>query len=146
MQTSTVASLPAVARELIESGALGHLVTLNPDGSPQVTCVWVGLDGDELVSAHLAADQRKLRNVRRDPRVSLSFEGTQARPPGLKEYLVVHGRARLEEGGAPELLQRLAHVYLGPDVKFPPMDDPPPGVTMRIEVERVAGIGPWAPR
>jgi len=141
-----MAALPAEARELIESGALGHLVTLNPDGSPQVTCIWVGLDRDELVSGHLAAEQRKLQNVRRDPRVTLSFEGTRVRPPGLMEYLVVHGRARLEEGGAAELLQRLARVYLGPNVKFPPMDDPPPGVTMRIEVERVGGVGPWAPR
>lgn len=140
-----MAALPAAARELIASGALGHLVTLNPDGSPQVTCVWVGLDGDELVTAHLTASQRKLRNVRRDPRVTLSFEGSRVHPPGLKEYLVVRGRARLEAGGAADLLQRLAHVYLGPDVKFPPTDDPPPGFTMRIAVERVGGVGPWAP-
>jgi PPOX class probable F420-dependent enzyme len=138
-----MAGLPEAARELIESGALGHLVTLSADGSPQVTCVWVGFDGDELVSGHLAASQTKLQNVRRDPRVTLSFEGTRVHPPGLKEYLVVHGRARIEEGGAPELLQRLAHVYLGPDVKFPPMDDPPPGFTMHIAVERVGGVGPW---
>jgi PPOX class probable F420-dependent enzyme len=140
-----MAPLPAEARELIESGALAHLVTLNPDGSPQVTCVWVGLDGDELVSGHLSGEQRKLRNVRRDPRVTVSLEGTRIHPPGLKEYLVIRGRARLEEGGAPELLQRLAHVYLGPDVVFPSMDDPPPGYTMRIAVERVGGVGPWAP-
>ena len=138
-----MAGLPEAARELIESGALGHLVTLNSDGSPQATCIWVGVDGDELVSGHLAAHQRKLQNVRRDPRVTLSFEGTRLHPPGLKEYLVVHGRARIEEGGAPELLQRLARVYLGPDVKFPPMDDPPPGFTMRVTVERVGGVGPW---
>ena len=138
-----MAGLPEAARKLIESGALGHLVTLGPDGSPQVTCIWVGLDGDDLVSGHLAASQRKLQNVRRDPRVTLSFEGTRVHPPGMKEYLVVHGRARIEEGGAPELLQRLAHVHLGPDVKFPPMDDPPPGFTMRVTVERVGGVGPW---
>jgi PPOX class probable F420-dependent enzyme len=135
--------LPESARELLESDALAHLVTLNPDGSPQVTCVWIGLDGDELVSGHLAPTQRKLENVRRDPRVALSVEGTRLHPPGLKEYLVVHGRARLVEGGAPELLQRLAHVYLGPDVKFPPMDDPPPGHVMRVAVERIGGVGPW---
>lgn len=140
-----MAPLPAEARELIESGALAHLVTLNPDGSPQVTCVWVGLDGDELVSGHLSGEQRKLRNVRRDSRVTVSLEGSRVHPPGLKEYLVVRGRARLEEGGAPELLQRLAHVYLGPDVVFPSMDEPPPGYTMRIAVERVGGVGPWAP-
>ena len=56
----------------------------------------------------------------------------------------MHGRARLVEGGAPELLQRLARVYLGPDVRFPPMDEPPPGQVMRIAVERLGGVGPWA--
>jgi hypothetical protein len=40
-------------------------------------------------------------------------------------------------------LQRLAHVYLGQDVRFPPMDDPPPGQVMRITVERIGGVGPW---
>jgi PPOX class probable F420-dependent enzyme len=134
--------LPPEARELIESEALAHMVTLNADGSPQVSCVWVGLEGDELVSGHLR-DQQKLRNVRRDPRVVISLEGTEIQPPGLKEYLVVHGTARLEPGGAPELLQRLARVYLGPGVKFPPMDDPPPGVVMRITPERLGGVGPW---
>jgi PPOX class probable F420-dependent enzyme len=136
--------LPPSARELIESGALGHLVTLNRDGSPQVSCVWIGIDGDELVSGHLRPDQQKLRNVRRDPRVTLSFEGTRIQPPGLKEHLVVHGRARLEEGGGAELLQRLARVYLGPEVKFPPRDDPPAGLVMRTAIDRIGGIGPWA--
>lgn len=136
--------LPESARELIESDALAHLATVNPDGSPQVTCIWVGLDGDEIVSAHLFGHQQKLRNVRRDPRVTLSLEGREIQPPGLKQYLVVHGRARIEEGGAPELLQRLAQTYLGPDVKFPPMDDPPPGHVMHITAERIGGVGPWA--
>src|SRR4249919_1490854 len=136
-------TLPESARRLVESGSLAHLVTLNADGSPQVTCVWVGLDQDEIVSGHLAADQRKLQNVARDPRVALSLEGTEVQPPGLKQYLVVHGRARLVEGGAPELLQRLAHVYLRPDVKFPPMDNPPAGRVMRITVDRIGGVGPW---
>jgi PPOX class probable F420-dependent enzyme len=136
--------LPASARTVIESGALAHLVTLNHDGTPQVTCIWVGLDGDEIVSAHLHADQRKLRNVRANPRVTMSLEGTNVNAWGLKEYLVVYGTARLTDGGAPELLQRLAHVYLGPDVVFPNMPDPPPGVIMRTTVERLGGIGPWA--
>jgi PPOX class probable F420-dependent enzyme len=136
--------LSATARRLIESGSLAHLVTLNADGSPQVTCVWIGLDGGEIVSGHLLAGQRKLQNVARDPRVAISIEGTEIQPPGLKQYLVVHGRARLEEGGAPELLQQLAHVYLGAGVMFPPMDNPPPGQVMRITVERIGGVGPWA--
>ena len=138
--------LPESVRRLVESGSLAHLVTLNPDGSPQVSCVWVGLDGDEIVSGHLSEQQRKLGNVRRDPRVALSIEGTEIHPPGLKEYLVVHGRARLVEGGAADLLQRLAYVYLGPEVKFPPMDNPPPGHVMHVSVERIGGVGPWMQR
>jgi PPOX class probable F420-dependent enzyme len=135
--------IPESARAVLESDALAHLVTLNPDGSPQVSIVWVGLEGDDIVSAHLR-EQQKLRNVRRDPRVTLSLETGVPNAMGLREYLVVHGRAAIEEGGGPELLQRLAHTYLGADVTFPPMPDPPPGFRLRIAVERIGGIGPWA--
>jgi PPOX class probable F420-dependent enzyme len=140
-----VSEIPPEAREVLESGRLAHLVTLNPDGSAQVTCVWVGLEGDEIVSGHLGARQ-KLRNIERDPRVALSIEAKRTNELGLQEYLVVHGRARIQEGGAPELLQRLARTYIGPDAVFPPMPDPPPGFVMRITVERLGGVGPWAPR
>ena len=119
------------------------MVTINPDGSPQVAVVWVGLDGDEIVSGHLRL-QQKIRNVQRDSRVVLSMETGVRNPMGLDEYLIVRGSARVTEGGAPELLQRLAHVYLGPDVKFPPMDDPPPGYVLRMTPESVGGVGPWS--
>jgi PPOX class probable F420-dependent enzyme len=139
-----MAQLPAEARELLESDALVHLVTINNDGSPQVSCVWVGLDGDEIVSGHMLL-RHKLRNVERDPRVVLSVEAQSHDDLGLREYLVVHGRARIEEGGAAELLQRLAHVYLGPDVTFPPSEySGPGGYILRITPERVGGAGPWA--
>jgi PPOX class probable F420-dependent enzyme len=131
------------ARKLIESDRLAHMVTLNADGSPQVTCVWVGLDGDELVTGHLPRNQ-KVKNVERDGRVAFSIEGEGLTEHGLRQYLVVRGSASIQEGGAAELLQRLAHVYLGPDVKFPPMDDPPPGYVIRTRPERVSGAGPWA--
>lgn len=140
-----MALLPDSARAVLESAALAHLVTLESDGRPQVSIVWVGLENDEIVSGHLP-EHRKIRNIRRDPRVALSLEAGSKNEIGLDEYLVVHGRARVTEGGAPELLQRLAHVYLGPDVKFPPMDDPPPGYITRITIERVGGVGPWARR
>jgi PPOX class probable F420-dependent enzyme len=136
-------AIPESARALLTSGRLAHLVTINADGSPQVSIVWVGLDGDEIVLGHLGGGQ-KMRNLQRDPRVALSVEGTEVQPPGLQQYLVVHGTARITEGGAPQLLQELARVYLGPDVRFPPFDDPPPGRIVHITVERIGGVGPWA--
>jgi len=121
------------------------VVTLDEDGAPHVTLAWVGLEGDELMMATLP-DQRKLANMRRDPRVALSIETDVVNPHGLTEYLVLYGRARVEEGGAPEKLQELAHTYLGPGVRFPPFPDPPQGFVTRVTVERVGGIGPWAAR
>ena len=138
-----MAAIPDSARRVLESDALAHLATIEADGAPQMSCVWVGLDGDEIVFASLGP-RRKIDNIRRDPRVTLSLQTDHINEIGLREYLVVHGRARVTEGGAPELLQDLAHTYLGPDVRFPPMDDPPPGMVVRIAVDRLGGVGPWA--
>ncbi|MEZ0359618.1 TIGR03618 family F420-dependent PPOX class oxidoreductase [Mycobacterium sp. SA01] len=134
------------ARALIGSGADATLVTLNPDGSPQVSLVWVavqtGEDGDELVTAHLS-EHKKVRNVRRDGRVALTIVSTE---PGavMRPYLSVTGTARIVEGGAPEVLRDLAAVMVTDDnVVFPP-DDAPPGYLTRIRIDTVGGIGPWA--
>ncbi|HEV7865796.1 MAG TPA: TIGR03618 family F420-dependent PPOX class oxidoreductase [Acidimicrobiia bacterium] len=135
--------LNEAAKAALSAGHLAHLVTLNPDGGPQITVVWVGVDDDDIVLAHLGSGQ-KIRNLRSDPRVSLSMETGGHNEVGLAQYLIVHGRAALSDGGGPELLQQLAHVYLGPDVKFPPWDDPPPGVVVHITPERAAGVGPWS--
>jgi PPOX class probable F420-dependent enzyme len=136
-------SLSAAVRELIERGPIAHLVTLNKDGSPQVSVAWVGLEDEEVVIGTLS-DQAKLRNIRRDPRVALSMVSGRRSAWGFDEYVVLHGRGRVTEGGAPALLQRLARTYLGPEARFPPMPDPPPGFVTRIRVDRVVGLGPWA--
>ena len=131
------------ARAALTAGHLAHLVTLDPDGAPQVTLVWTGLEGDEILTAHMGA-WKKVRNVQRDPRVVFSLETDGRNPMGLDHYLVVHGTARVQEGGAPELLQQLAEVYLGPGIKFPPMPDPmPAGYVLRTTPTRVLGVGPW---
>ncbi len=136
--------IPQSIRAIVETGPLGHLTTLNTDGSPQVAVVWVGIDGDEFVFGHMV-EQQKLRNVRRNPRVALSFLGERTNPMGLREYVVVYGTAVVTEGGAADLLQQLAHTYLGPDVSFPPdsvRDNP--GFVMRLTPERFTGIGDWS--
>ncbi len=135
--------LPPTARKVLEGDEVAILVTLNPDGSPNATMAWAGVEGDDIVIGTLP-DQRKLRNMRRDPRVTVVVQTRNRNPYGLLEYLVAEGRATISEGGAPELLQRLAHTYLGPDAVFPPMPDPPPGFVTRITVERIGGVGPWA--
>jgi PPOX class probable F420-dependent enzyme len=137
--------IPESIRVLIETGRPAHVVTLNEDGSPQVTLVWVGLDGDELVAAHLPRNQ-KVKNIERDPRIAISLEADTKSSMGLTEYAVLYGEARIQQGGAPELLQKLAEVYIGPGVKFPPMDNPPPGYVTRIRVQRIGGVGPWTGR
>jgi len=138
-----VAAIPDSARVVLEGPGLAHLVTIGAGGAPQVSCVWVGIEDGGIVFASLGP-RRKLDNIRADPRVALSIEGDAHNQLGLRDYLVVHGTARITEGGGPELLQRLAHTYLGPDVTFPPMEDPPPGVVVRIAPERFGGSGPWA--
>lgn len=133
-------NIPQSLIDLIASGAHAHLVTMNKDGSPQATVVWAGVENDEIVVAHLTRHQ-KVKNIARDGRVVLSFEATTLSDFG--EYAVVYGSARITEGGAPELLQKLAYVYMGPGVKFPPMENPPPGYVTRIRADRIAGVGPW---
>jgi PPOX class probable F420-dependent enzyme len=134
--------LPEAARQLLDSDAVASVVTIDEDGGPQVTAAWVGLEEDEIILATMP-DQRKIRNLRRDPRIALSVPSTTTNAWGLLEYLVVYGAARVTEGGAAETLQRLAHTYLGPDVVFPNMPDPPPGFVTRITPLRLGGVGPW---
>lgn len=134
--------IPQSLIDLVESGAHAHLVTINKDGTPHVTVVWIGIENDEIVCAHLPRNQ-KVRNIERNGQVVLSLEADTKSSYGLKEYAVVHGTARIKEGGAPELLQKLAYVYMSPDVKFPPMENPPAGYITRIKVTRIEGVGPW---
>ena len=128
--------LDETTRAAVASGRLVHLVTLNPEGTPQVTCVYAGWDGDEIVTGHLA-DHLKLRNIRRDPRVTLSVE-SDVPFEGFSPYLVVKGMARVEEGGAVPLLRRIT------DGQFPPPGDNwPDGFVTRISPLGISGIGPW---
>ena len=133
-------------RQLIESGPLAHLTTLNADGSPHVTVVWLGIDGDDLLTAHMQRSYRKLGNVERDPRVVISLEAP--REPGvfLSPYAVIRARAAIEgpTEEAWELLDRLSRVYVAPDTRFPAPRGP--GYLIRYTVERVGGVGPWAAR
>jgi PPOX class probable F420-dependent enzyme len=138
--------IPESMNELIANGPLAHLTTLNRDGSPQVTVVWVGIENEEFVIGHLALHQ-KIRNIQRDPRVALSLLSDKTTAQGLREYLVAYGNARVTEGGAVDLVRRLAPIYLGPKADFPPASMRSiPGYVTRIRPARFSGMGPWAPQ
>jgi PPOX class probable F420-dependent enzyme len=139
-----MSALPSELRDLIDSGPLAHLSTINADGSPQVTVVWIGRDGEDLLSGHM---QRyvKLRNIERDPRVVISFTAPRDPDAFLNAYAVLRARATIEHGEqAWELLDRLTKIYMSPDAAFPAPRAP--GYLVRYRIERISGVGPWASR
>jgi PPOX class probable F420-dependent enzyme len=129
-------------RKHLTAGHLGHLTTINPDGTPHTTIVWVDVQGETIVSGHFTDTYKKIRNIRRDPRVSLSMEFGTINEHGQHHYAVIEGVASVEEGGAKELLQKEARVYVGPDVVFPG-PDAPPGFVVRLKPTRIRGVLPW---
>jgi PPOX class probable F420-dependent enzyme len=134
------AVLPPELRDLVESGPLAYLATTNADGSPQVTAIWIGLDSDSLVSGHMR-NNAKLHNIRRDPRVVLSFAPPQMTGDWMSPYAAIRATAAVEPSehhGA--LIARLAKVYVGPDAEYP---ESGMGYIVRYSIERIGGIGPW---
>ena len=137
-----MSSIPIPVREFLAAGPLAHIITLGPDGTPHLSLAWAGVDGDEVVFATFNPDQHKIRNLRRDPRVTLSFQAKEHAGPGLHPYLVVRGHARIAEGGALPVMDHLAQWYMGPGQQFP-MRNVPEGAVIHVAVDRVYGVGPW---
>ena len=131
------------AVELIRSGAHAHLVTINADGSPQASIVWSDVEDGEICIPSFK-EWQKIKNVRRDPRVLVTYESEERHPrSGLRCYLVVKGRARVDEGGNVELMERIAPRFLLDTAPRPTGADSLTGFVMRITPERVLGNGPW---
>jgi PPOX class probable F420-dependent enzyme len=140
-----MSAVPSSLRELLATGPLAAVATIDPDGTPHMTLSWAGFDGDEIVLAtFFNLGQRKLRNLRRDPRVVLTVQAKQFAGQGLWPYAVIEGRVnRITEGGALDVMDRLSEYYLGPGQLYP-MREVPPGVVMHVGIDRVYGQGPWA--
>ena len=134
-------SIPESVRDFLATGPLGHVVTLDPDGTPHVTLAWVGADGDELIWATFF-DQHKLDSLRRDPRITISLQANEYSGQGLHPYLAAEGTARISTGGALEVMDHLAHAYIGPGARFPQRDFPD-GFVIHVEVASLYGVGPW---
>jgi PPOX class probable F420-dependent enzyme len=139
-----MSTIPTAAREFLATGPLAHVVTIAPDRTPHVSLAWAGFDGDDLIFSTFNPDQHKIRNLRRDPRVTLSFQAKEHSGQGLHPYMVIRGRAKLTEGGSLEVMDRLSESYIGPGQKFP-LRNVPEGAVIRVAVEKVYGVGPWNP-
>ena len=135
-------ALPRELLDLIATGPLAHLATINADGSPQVSVIWIGMDGDDLVSGHLAW-YAKLRNIERDPRVVLSFDAPRVPGVVMADHAVLKATASIEPSDQTwDLLDRLCKVYVAPDAEFPAPKKP--GHIVRYRIDRVGGVGSWA--
>ena len=134
--------IPAPAQALLGTDAVAHVWTCNPDGSPQVSVVWVLCQDDEIVFG-TDTSSVKVRNLRLNPSVILSVEDTERNGRGFQRHLVLRGRARVEPGPDPALMDRLARKYLGLDRHPLALRDSPTAAVVRVDVERVSGVGPW---
>ena len=134
--------LPAPAQALLGTDAVAHVWTSNPDGSPQVSVVWVIVHDDEIVFG-ADAKSRKVRNIEQNARVVLSVEDEERNERGFQRHLVVHGHARITPGPDPELMDRLAYKYLGLQRHPLGMRDSPTSVVVQVSIDRIAGEGPW---
>lgn len=133
-----MATIPASHADLLSSSrkAFAQLATLNPDGSPQVTPVWIDFDGTNLF-VNTAKGRVKWRNLTREPRVALSIQD----PENPYRYLGVQGRVtQMTEAGADAHIDKMAKKYLGQD-KYPFRQPAEVRVLLTIAPEKVHTMG-----
>jgi PPOX class probable F420-dependent enzyme len=129
-------SLSEKHRKLVTDKNFGHIATINEDGSPQVSPVWIDLDGSHLI-VNSERTRRKVRNLMRDPRVAISIMNA-ANP---YQYVEIRGKAvEITEAGGFEGIDRLSAKYTGQE-KYQGNAPGDVRVVIRIEPEHVTGMG-----
>jgi len=135
-KTTEVAQIPEKYADLFHKKAFGSLGTIMPDGSPQVTPVWIDYDGN-YVMFNSAKGRQKDRNVRRDPRVAVAVID----PENPYRYIEIRGRvAEITEEGADDHINKMSKKYLGKDV-YPFRQPGEVRVIYKIEPLHVHGNG-----
>lgn len=129
------AQLPEPAKRWLDAPTFVTLATLDPDGSPQCSVLWVARDGDDVVMSTVKG-RRKHANLLRDSRATLLVTD----PDNPYAYLEVRGRVTMSEQGARELIDDLNEKYTG---SRPYPHDPPEAqrVVLRLRPEKVVARG-----
>lgn len=128
--------IPPSVRQLFEGKNYAHVATLMKDGSPQVTPVWIDIEGDRIV-VNTAEHRTKPRNVRRDPRVAISIVDQQNPYHGA----FIRGRVvEITQDGAEEHIDRLARKYTGAQ-RYADHSPDRPRVLFYIEAEHIREMG-----
>jgi len=134
-------TLPDSVKKVLEDKAYGHVVTFNASGRPQVTMVWMDVEGDEVLF-NTAEGRKKPQNLRRDPRIIISVHDRN----DPQAYLVIHGTATVTEAGADAQIDKLAKRFLGAD-KYPFRQPGEKRLNVRVKVDRIGGFAsrmqPW---
>ncbi len=128
--------LPESAKKVLQDKAYGHVVTLDANGRPQVTMVWVDAEGDDVLF-NTAEGRKKAQNLRRDPRVVISVQDRS----DPQAYMVIHGTATVTEAGADAHIDKLAKRFLGAD-KYPYRQPGEKRLLIRVKVDRLGGFAP----
>ena len=129
-------SLPAAVKKILEDKAYGHVITFDEAGKPQVTMVWVDVDGDDVVF-NTAEGRLKPKNLRRNPRAIVSVQDRN----DPQSYMVFHGTATVSEAGADAHIDKLAKRFLGAD-KYPFRRPGEKRLIVRVKPDRIGGYGP----
>ena len=131
-----MATIPHNFIDLFQKKAFGQLATLMPDGSPQVTPVWVDYDG-RYILVNSARGRVKDQNMRRDPRVGMDIVD----PDNPYRHLSIRGRViEITEQGADEHIDRMAQKYLGVD-RYPGRQPSEVRVLYKIEPTHSYAMG-----
>ncbi len=128
--------LPDSVKKILQDKAYGHVITFGAGGKPQVTMVWVDVDGDEVVF-NTAEGRLKPKNLRSDPRVIISVQDRNDQ----QSYMVFHGKASITEAGADPHIDKLAKRFLNAE-KYPFRRPGEKRLLVKTKVDKIGGYGP----
>ncbi|OFW62848.1 MAG: hypothetical protein A2135_08415 [Actinobacteria bacterium RBG_16_67_15] len=133
--SSTLVALPDDLKTVLDSRAFAHLTTLDPDGAPQSSAMWIMRSGDRILF-NTAEGRRKWRNLQRDPRVSISIS-EQDDP--YNNWSIQGRVTEMRTSDGVEVIDALARKYIDGVDKYPWLTPGMVRVTIVVEPVRIAG-------